>query len=105
MKDGFNTRDVFFAAVLKYLGYPLLRIEVLDQRTTEWGFDIASEDAAILREQYDSADGLALSSAKSFVRAYLDLVRQQKEMRRNGQVSWSSPAWINGQTSSGRKVS
>lgn len=96
MNDGYSTTDVWFAAVLVYLGYSLLKVELLDQKRSQWEFDIASCDALILRESYDNSEGLALSSAKAFVHAYNDLARQQRDLRRDGQTSFCSPAWVNG---------
>lgn len=58
-----------------YLEYPLRTVELLDERSTLWGFDCASCDADILRQQYDSGE-LAVSSAKSVVNAYNILARQ-----------------------------
>jgi hypothetical protein len=95
MNDGYKTQDIFFAAVLGYLEYPLLTVELLDERSTLWGFDCASCDADILRQQYDGGE-LALSSTKSFVNAYNILARQQRDLRRTGQMAWCSPAWISG---------
>jgi hypothetical protein len=90
-----ETSDVFFATILKYLGYTLLRVELQDERRATWIFDCASCDADILRESYDSGE-LALASAKVFVHEFNNLTRQQRDMRRNRQMSWASTEWING---------
>lgn len=96
--------DIWRAALCEYLRYPLVRIEILDPRSTDWYFAAPSLDVDEYFCLYDSPEGLALSNAKEYSLAFMRLNRRQSDMRRDRQTSWCSPEWVEGKTASGRKV-
>jgi hypothetical protein len=72
--------DTWFAAVLIYLGYPLLKVEagVGNEYVT---VRCPPEDARTIREEYDSEQGLALSNAKTFVKTFSSLTAKVRDTR------------------------
>jgi hypothetical protein len=94
MNDGYSTKDIWEASCLA-MYHPVSGINLLDNYNAEWFFDCASEDAKILRDEYNnhqlSVDLLA------FVHSYNTLVQEQNRVRRSGLPGWRSPAWIRGE--------
>ena len=98
--DGYDTTDFFFAAVLLYLytedSLSLIRFEdSVVRESVNFRFDIPSLDAEILRNDYDNGQ-LPLSDARAFAYAYNAITAKVKRLRKSGESSWASRAWITG---------
>jgi hypothetical protein len=93
-KDGFKTDGIGFSAVLAYLYSmdSLLRVDL--ERGPIFHWDIPSEDAKILLDDWNS-DTLTVQ-ANSFLKAYSQITRLLRDLQRTGQTSWVSTSWING---------
>ena len=88
--------DIWRAALLDYLKFPVTRIEILDSRRTDFYFNAPQLDIDEYFRAYDSLEGLALSNAKSYSLAFGRLHRRQSDLRRDGETSWVSADWIAG---------
>jgi hypothetical protein len=90
-----STSDIWLASILQYLGCELLLIELEDQRGTGFTFACPRLDFESYVEDY-RAGRLALSDARSFVDAFNVLAKRVKDIRRKGEPSWASSAWVEG---------
>jgi hypothetical protein len=93
MAGSIKTRSVWEAAILTYLGYPLLAID-------EGGgveFTVACPEAEFqdLKSTYYGGS-LGLTSAHAFVRAYNDIINRRHKMKDMGQQHWVSSEWVAG---------
>jgi len=96
MNDSYQSDDLEFCAALLYLygSESLLSIDATQFRAVVT-VDIASEDAKIMREQFDN-DELAISSLKAYVKVYFELTNRVRVTRKSEFRQWNSPSWIAG---------
>ena len=91
----------FVAAVmLVYGSESLTRIEFEDRGdpqhpTKVFHLDVPSEDAKILKEDYDSGR-LAVSDVGLLFRIYGDVTKTLRNMSKWGNTVWTSNSWIKG---------
>lgn len=105
MNDGYQTTDLAMVCALLYIYSEdaLTRIERDATRGQTFFLDAPSLDCQSYAQDFTNGE-LAISDLKSFMRIYDFMVRKLKAMRANGDLSWCSPAWVNGQTSTGRSI-
>jgi hypothetical protein len=105
MNDGYSTTDLALACALLYIFSEdvLTRIERDSVRGQTFHLDIASLDGDAYADDLKNGQ-MAISDLKSYMRIYDFMVRRLKDMQRRGDLSWCSPAWVNGQTSTGRSI-
>jgi hypothetical protein len=105
MNDGYQTGDLALACALLYIYSEdaLTRIERDPVRGQTFHLDIASLDGYAYADDFQKGQ-LAISDLKAYQRTYDFMVRRLKTMRNNGEMSWCSPSWVNGQTSTGRSI-
>ena len=103
MIDGFETTNVWEAAVFTYLyGFECLtKIEDFEnngsrKRTTTYSLAVPSQDPLIIIADY-GAGRLPLGDAKAFVAAFNNITSTQNSMRQRREASWCSKRWINGE--------
>jgi hypothetical protein len=90
MKDGFTCRSIWAAAALMYVGYALLRIDILNPEGVEFHFDAESLDAQLVVEDYENGR-LALTDAKAYSLAFTKLQSRLRDVRKRGETSWLAP--------------
>ncbi len=95
MNDGYQSDDIEFCAALLYLygEESLLTIDASQSRTVVT-LDIPSEDAKILREQFDR-DELSIL-LRSYCRVHSSLLSRVRRTRTALGQQWTSPTWQNG---------
>jgi hypothetical protein len=89
MRNEFRVEnDTWFAAVLVYSGYALLKVEagVGNEYIT---IQVPEEDAHIIRDEYNSEQGLALSNAQTFAKTFASLAARVRDTR-HGLGVWTS---------------
>jgi hypothetical protein len=94
--DSYQSDDLEFCAALLYLygEESLLSLDATGFRAVVT-LDVPSEDAKILREQFDN-DELAISSLKAYVKVYFTLMNRVRVTRKSEFRQWNSPSWITG---------
>jgi len=101
-RELFETSDVWTCSVLVYLYGIDSLAKIEDQeltnrrRLTTHSLAVPSEDAKIVQQEYGSGQ-LALSDAKAFVAAYLQINSTQRRMRERGESQWVSERWVRGE--------
>lgn len=93
--DGFVCKNIWVTAALVYAGYEVYRVEILSRTETEWYLDAPAEDAKLILNDYEN-NQLMLSDAKAYSIVFMQLSKQQRDLRRNGHLSWCSTAWQRG---------
>lgn len=90
-----KTNDIWRASLAVYLGYPLVEVEALFDRVMAYTVACPVCDWEIIESDYMNGR-CALADAKEFVAAYNKIVKIQKEMRRHGDLVWTSSDWVEG---------
>jgi hypothetical protein len=91
VRNEFSTDNIWFATVLVYLGYTLLKIET-SYSSQSILLKVQSEDARILQEEFDSEQGLPLANANQFCQTFARLTARVRDTRKAGGV-YTSPAY------------
>jgi hypothetical protein len=99
--DGFVTDKVFLASLIAYLYSwdSVLKIEASGPRFT---FDAPSEDCKLLEEELNKGETTVLLN--QYINTYTRMTGILKKLNRTGESTYVSSSWINGKTSSGRKI-
>lgn len=101
MNDGFSCNDIWFTVALQYVfgEDALVKIEVeqntFGRDTPTFFLSIPSLDALEYQKEFQ-AGTFAISDLRSYVRTYTWLTRKLRDMRKRGETSYCSPAWVAG---------
>jgi len=101
MNDGWQTQDIFVAAVIHYLygADSLLGIDMVPSGMTtrpQFTFDIGSCDGDIIATEYSSPSGLAVADLNKYAKSYVQITGQLKRLHREGLTSYRSDQWVAG---------
>ena len=89
----YQTDDIGFAALLLMVFGPeaLTGIEILPNREKLFKFEeVPKFDCEAYKIDFDSAEGLAISSAKAYIKSYFSLTSRLKEMNQTHSASWQA---------------
>ena len=95
-RETVTTDSIWLASALTYLGYELASITEIEYGQCQYRVQCAALDFEDIKREYDE-NRLALSSAKSFVDAFNQIVQIQKGYRRRALSGWSSERFIAGE--------